>query len=133
MTWLTENGISPISVDVGQLDAESVGDAVGVVEVGRDLAGIVDLAVGQAVVAEPDDVRFVDASGIECQFLGEAAERAGPRRNRVWRRSAGDPVRQLWVGLLGTEQLSVLLQSVRRVIDRAHSDSDRPPLGDRQW
>lgn len=112
-----------------QCDAEPVCHAVGVVEVGGDLAGIVDLAVRQAHHAEVGGVTLVDSTRIECELFGEPAECAGARRETVGRDLAGDSVRQLEVGLLGTEQLCVLGESVRRAVHRANGNRDRAALG----
>jgi hypothetical protein len=117
---------------VWTLYAEAVSETIGIVEVRGDLRGIVDLAIRQPTALEIGDVSLGEAAGVEGQSLRETTERLHAPRHVLGGRRAGHPVRQIRVWLLGTEQLRVLGQSIRRAVHRADGNGDRSPFGDRQ-
>lgn len=57
-----------------EVDAQAVGDAVDVVEVGDDLDGVVDGAVVEAVLSENLDVGFGGPGGGSCELDGEVTQ-----------------------------------------------------------
>jgi hypothetical protein len=62
-----------------ELHAESVGDAIDVVEVGDDLVRVDDRAVVESVRAQPLEVLLDDLRRCECQFAGVLEQRGEPR------------------------------------------------------
>ena len=121
-----------------QVDAEAVGDAVDVVEVGDGLHRVVDGAVVEAVRAQGLDVRLGDAGGRAGEFLRQFAQGAVCRAEGGGAPVGGDKSDEA-VGFflignaeipgdLGTEVVGVRARSVDAVVGGGDDGGDHFPL-----
>ena len=51
-----------------EIDTESVGDSIDVVEERDDLRGVVDGAIAEAQIAQPVEIRLVHTAGVRVSF-----------------------------------------------------------------
>ena len=112
-----------------RINAQRVGDAVDVIEIGNDLDGVEDVAVGQAVFAQLVHVPFPHRGGFARHELGEFPERPFARRKFGARVIVLDVLGQRGVAGFLTEILPVRFDSIKAVIRPGNYGPQQFPFG----
>ena len=110
------------------IDAEAVGDAVDVIEVGNNLNRVEDIAVAQPVFAKRVEILSPDSGRRARQQLGEFAERFLPRQEFCSVVIVFDMFGQPRVTGFRTEILPVSLDSVKAMIGPGHDSPEHLAL-----
>jgi hypothetical protein len=111
-----------------EVDAQTVGDAVDVIEIRDDLGGVMDGAVIEADGAEAFDVGVGDGSRVVRQLHRVVAEGAILFAQPCLRIVSGDLLGPLWIIDLGPEVRRVGQRSVMAAVGGRHDDGQHLPL-----
>ena len=114
------------------IDAQRVGNAVDVIEVGNHLDRIENVAVIKPVLTEGVDILFADGGRSSGHQIGEFCQGLAARRKLCTDIVALDLFGQLWVTAFPTEILSVSFDSIEAVVGPGDNDGQQLALGARQ-
>jgi len=107
------------------VDAEGVGDAIDVIEIGDDFDGVQDVAVAEAVFAKGIDVLLADGVGSARHEVGEFGQGFAAGRQFCMYVVVLDVFGQLGVAAFDTEILSVSLDSIETVVGPGDHDGQQ--------
>jgi hypothetical protein len=112
-----------------RVDAQRVGDAVDVVEIGDDFRGVQDVAVTQAMLAKGIDILFADGGGSARDEVGEFCQSFAARRQIGLEIVVLGVLGQFLVAAFYTEILPVSFRSIEAVVGPGDDDGQQLAFG----
>ncbi len=111
------------------IDAEGVGDAVDVIEIGDDLDGVQEVAVAEAVLAQGIDVLLADGARCSRDEIGESRQGFAAWGESCLKIVVLHMLGQLRIAAFYTEILSVSFDSIETVVGPGDNDGQQFALG----
>jgi hypothetical protein len=105
-----------------RVDAQGVGHAVDVIEIGNDLDGVQNVAVAEPVLAEGVDVLPADGRGCSRDEVGEICQGLAARRELGLQIVLPGVFGQFRVTAFSTEILPVSFRSIEAVVGPGNHD-----------
>ena len=114
-----------------RVNTQGVGDPIDVVEVGNDLHGVQDVAVGESVFPQGFYIRGADGSGRARHLHGEPAQRLLPGGKPGAAVIMLDALGQLFLPCFPTEILPVRFDSIKALVGPGDHRGQHFPFGAR--